>query len=276
MPELPEVKVVVKSLKNHILNKEIERIDVYNPKLIKEISFQEFKKTLEDKKILDMSNVAKHIIFFLSDDIVLISHLRMEGKYRFYTQQQEPDKHAHVIFNFKDKTQLQYVDSRAFGTFHVRTKENYLSINPLQKVAPTPDKVDLKQMMQKISKSSVAIKTIILNQEIVSGIGNIYADETLFASKINPVTPAKDISLDQLKTLMNNAYLIMKKSEELGGSTINSYESLNKQEGQFQNFLKVHTRVGKPCSECRVLIKKTKVNGRGTYYCPKCQGEIHD
>ncbi|MGX9340442.1 DNA-formamidopyrimidine glycosylase [Mycoplasma sp. 4044] len=271
MPELPEVRVVVKKLKECVLNKTIDSVIVNKTKMIKDVDSEAFQNELKNQKIIDISNVAKHIVFFLTNNLVMISHLRMEGKYRYYDQKHEFEKHAHVVFNFSDNSQLQYVDSRAFGTFHLRNKNNYLTSQPLASVALTPDKVDIDSLYAKTSKSSTAIKTMILNQKLVSGIGNIYADESLFAAKIHPQTPSKLVSKQELKLLMQKASEIMHKSEELGGSTIDSYESLNKQEGQYQHFLKVHTKVNKPCTICQTIIQKTKTNGRGTYFCPKCQ-----
>ncbi|MBU4692019.1 DNA-formamidopyrimidine glycosylase [Mycoplasma zalophi] len=273
MPELPEVKVVTKALKSRILNKTIDKVEILQPKLIKETTVDEFSSFVQNETILDIFNIAKHIIIQLSNNKILVTHLRMEGKYHFFETEAKKHKHTRLVYYFNDDSQLQYLDSRMFGTVHLRTNANYLETKPLNKLAPTPDKVNLDKLYLKTSKSSVAIKTLILNQELVSGIGNIYADETLFASKVFPAKPSLNISKSKLKEILQNATLIMDKSFELGGSTINSYESLNKQEGQFQNFLKVHTRVNKPCLNCDTIIKKIKVNGRGTYYCPNCQKE---
>ncbi|QJR44422.1 DNA-formamidopyrimidine glycosylase [Mycoplasma miroungirhinis] len=273
MPELPEVRVVTKALKSKILNKTIDKVEVLQSKLIKEATVDEFSNFIVNETILDIFNIAKHIIIQLSNNKILITHLRMEGKYRFFESPSEKHKHTRLVYYFNDNSELHYLDSRMFGTIHLRTNNNYLNTKPLNKVAFTPDKVNVNKLYLKTSKSNVAIKTLILNQELVSGIGNIYADETLFASKVFPLKEASKISKTKLKEILTNAYLIMEKSFELGGSTIDSYESLNKQEGQFQNFLQVHTRVNKPCNICSTLIKKIKVNGRGTYYCPNCQKE---
>ncbi|QJG66801.1 DNA-formamidopyrimidine glycosylase [Mycoplasma phocoenae] len=273
MPELPEVKVVIKALKQKILNKSIKNIEIYKEKLLKELNVHQFKKELIGKQIMNITNVGKFIVFELTNELIMISHLRMEGKYKFYLQKTEPEKHSHIVFQFTDNCELHYNDSRMFGTFHLRTKQDYLLTKPLNKIAPVPDLVDVQFLFNKIKKSSVAIKTTILKQELIAGIGNIYADECLFASRIHPLTSCKNITIEQLKSILYNASEIMNKSEILGGSSINSYESLNKKTGEFQNFLQVHTRVNKPCYECQTNIKKIKVNGRGTYYCPRCQGE---
>lgn len=271
MPELPEVRTVRKQLNSYIKNKTIKNIIFLNEKLLKEITPEIFIENLKNQTILEVDNRGKFLVFKLTNEQIFLSHLRMNGKYFYYNKTTKPLIHDHVIFEFTDKSFLHYNDSRMFGTFHLRNEKNYLAINPLSKLAQIPANTDAKELLKKINKTTRAIKTILLDQSILVGLGNIYVDETLYASGINPLTPANKITLKQLQSILKNATLIMDKSTELGGSTIDSYASLNKQEGQYQNFLKVHTKVNHSCQKCQSLIKKIRVNGRGTYYCEKCQ-----
>ncbi|MGC7155622.1 DNA-formamidopyrimidine glycosylase [Metamycoplasma hominis] len=272
MPELPEVRVVVKALNNTILNKKITNLIIYKPKIFKEFSPQYFISILRDKKIEKIDNIGKHIIFFLSEKLVLLSHLRMEGKYRYYLNPpKEIDKHLVARFVFSDNSELHFLDKRLFGTYMLRNLENYNKIPPISLLGPEPKDIDIEALFKKIKNSKMPIKTKLLDQSFVAGVGNIYADEALFVSKIHPLSKASDLSLEQLKDIIKNANEIMEKSYELGGTTLFSYESLNKQEGKYQDFLNIHSDTIKKCKVCGQKTLKLKVNQRGTYVCPNCQ-----
>ncbi|TPR54276.1 DNA-formamidopyrimidine glycosylase [Metamycoplasma neophronis] len=273
MPELPEVRVVCKALRQKVLHKRIKDLVILKEKLFKEKNVADFKKALLNKEILNIENRGKHIIIFLSDNIVLLSHLRMEGKYRYYDKPSPEDSHLMARFIFEDNSELHYCDSRMFGTFYLRDLDNYNKILPLSKVANEPNSVNIDEVYKKLKHSDVSIKTKLLDQEIVSGIGNIYIDEALFASKISPLTKSSSLSKEQIAKIIKNAGDIMEISFQKGGTTLFSYESLNNQEGEYQNFLKVHNDKLKECSVCHNPTKKIKVNQRGTYYCPHCQKE---
>ncbi|WP_033161235.1 DNA-formamidopyrimidine glycosylase [[Mycoplasma] collis] len=271
MPELPEVVVVSSQLNKNIVNKTINNVFIYNNNLIKEVNSKEFISFLMGEKILKVTNYGKFIVFYLSNNKVLLSHLRMEGKYFYYKNKLNKQKHDYVIFEFSDKSYLHYNDTRMFGTFHIRTDKNYNTTNPLAKLSKVPWELNANDLYMKLQKRKQKIKTALLDQTLILGLGNIYVDEVLFASNLNPETKTNELSLKKVKEIIANSTLILKKSIELGGSSIDSYTSLNKQEGQYQNFLKVHTKKGHPCKVCKSIILKTKINGRGTYFCPLCQ-----
>ena len=269
MPELPEVRTSSRLINNDIKNKKILDVTINVSKMIKEISLKEFKLSIINKKIIKVDNVAKFLVFHLDDGTIILSHMRMEGKYRFQKEEKFL-KHDHVIFKFKDGF-LVYADTRKFGTFNIRKEGNYKNINPLKKLGPFPSIEVLDNVYSKIHKKSIPIKSSLLDQTIVSGIGNIYVDEILWKSKIHPLIRTGFITRDQLKIILKNASLILNKATEENGSSIKSYLAYNKIKGNYQNFLQVHTKVGQKCSRCQTIIKKIKVQGRGTYICPKCQ-----
>ncbi|BAP39468.1 DNA-formamidopyrimidine glycosylase [Metamycoplasma canadense] len=271
MPELPEVKNVVKNLNSSVLNKKIKDIEILKTKLFKEIPVEEFKKNLIGATITDIFNKGKHIIFVFDNDSVLLSHLRMEGKYRFYLSEFENHKHLMTKFIFDDNSELHYLDSRMFGTFYLRNKNNFNYLLPLSKIASEPKNINIELLHQKLRNSPTAIKTKLLDQSLVAGLGNIYVDEALFASKIHPLSKSKNLSIKQLSEIMFHSQRIMDKSFELGGSTIHTYESFNNQIGSFQDFLLIHNDRIKTCTICKNKTVKIKVNGRGTYLCNNCQ-----
>lgn len=196
----------------------------------------------------------------------------MNGKY-FFNNSSKKEPHNHLMIQFDDNTFLHYNDTRMFGTFHIKTTKDYLNTTPLSNVGPTPMEISEEELFNKLQKSKRSIKPTLLDQQIVSGLGNIYVDEVLFACSIHPLTKAFLINKNELKLIKKFATSILLKSIELGGSTINSYSSLNMQEGNFQNFLQVHTKKGFACSRCNNIIEKITVGGRGTYICSNCQNE---
>ncbi|MDW2924016.1 DNA-formamidopyrimidine glycosylase [Mesomycoplasma ovipneumoniae] len=272
MPELPEVVTVVNALKNEIIGKKIVNVLAKDESFIKEISFVEFQKILKNSTIIDVQNRAKHILFFLDNQKVLLSHLRMNGKYFTY-KYPKWNKFDYISFIFSDSSVLNYNDSRKFGTFVIRDRFNLFKTRPLVDLGPEPFYINVEDFYQKVKKSARSIKSILLDQKIMSGLGNIYADEVCFAAKISPDKIANQITLEQAKIIVEKSKEILQKSIELGGSSINSYTSLNAKEGKFQNFLKVHTKKNLPCTKCNEKILKVVVAGRGTYFCPNCQVE---
>lgn len=271
MPELPEVKTVVKHLNANVLWQTIDDVVINKSKLVKEISSEKFTQQIVNKQIEKIHNHGKFIVFHLSDNIVMLSHLRMEGKYRVIKNKQKTAIHDHIIFKLKNGDSLVYNDSRQFGTFHLRTNANYKLINPLAKIAQEPKNINIKDLYEKLQKKHIAIKTALLDQTIVAGLGNIYVNELLWQVKLNPQTKCHLISQQKLQEILRVATLILDKATKLGGSTIKSFVSFDKNEGQFQKFLQVHNKYNHPCSRCQSLIAKKSVNGRGTYFCPKCQ-----
>ena len=273
MPELPEVETVKNILINELINKEIKDVIIYRDKTI-EGNVNDFILSVKNKKILDITRKGKFLIFHLSDDVIFLSHLRMEGKYFYYDNLDSSSKYPMVKFIFKDNTSLIYDDMRKFGTMILKNKNNYLSSAPLNNLGLEPfdfKEIDIKNLHKKLSKSNHPIKSLIMDQNNIAGLGNIYADEVLFLSKIHPLTKGKDISLTMLKDIINNSIIILNKAIKLGGSTIKSYHPSEGVDGLFATKLNVYGKKDEPCPICKERLIKTFVNGRGTTYCPRCQ-----
>lgn len=271
MPEIAEVETVRKTLKNQILGKKIKRITIlYDP--IISSSKKEFETILIDKQIKDINRIGKWLLFDLGD-YFLLSHLRMEGKYFLKNASEEIAKHEHVILTFQDNSDLRYHDTRKFGRMILTKKEDLYEIEAIKKqgIEPNDPRLTKEYLKEKIMKKNLPIKTILLDQTIISGLGNIYANEVLFASKINPWKIGKNITLEECERIKNSANEIIKKAIECGGTTIKSYTSSLGVTGMFQQQLMVHKRANEPCKICETLIQKEKIGGRSTYYCPSCQ-----
>ena len=272
MPELPEVETVKNTLKPLILNKTIKQIDVYYEKIVKNVSIDLFKTQLVNQTFREIKRKGKHLIFIL-DHYILISHLRMEGKYNL-KKDEEINKHEHIVFTFTDETTLRYQDTRKFGTmflFKTTNIKEVLELHPLNKVGfePFDQGLNIDYIYEKFQKSSKPIKSTLLDQTIISGLGNIYVDEVCFLSKIHPTTQTKALSKEQVSQLVEISKQVLNKAIDLGGTTIRTFTSSHEISGRFQNALLVHTK--EICSTCSSKIVKLRVGGRGTYVCEKCQ-----
>ncbi len=271
MPELPEVETVKNTLLPYIKNQTIDHVEILRSVTV-EGDENEFVSTLKDKKILDLSRIGKFLIFHLSDDYVVVSHLRMEGKYYVFNSDENNSKYARLVWFLKNNTKICYDDSRCFGMMILSKESEYRSLKELAKLGQEPwDVKDINALYLKANKSSTPIKTLLLSQELITGLGNIYVDEVLYACKIHPLTPGKNISLEDWSNIVKESSRILKEAIVSGGSTIKSYHPGKGIDGEFQTKLLAYGKEGEPCIRCNTSLRKIKVGGRGTTFCPKCQ-----
>lgn len=274
MPELPEVETVKETLKTKVLDKIITKVDIYHNNIIEYPSVDEFKNKLVNQKIIDIKRRGKWLMFEL-DYYYLLSHLRMEGKFNL-KENTEINKHEHVVFTFADNSQLRYQDTRKFGRMHLIEKDDIYNRKPLNELGlePFDEHLTVTYLKNKFKNKKLSIKTVILDQSIIVGIGNIYANEILFLCKINPLKKASLLNDNELNLLIVNTQKVLKQAIIDGGTTIRSYTSSEGVHGKFQQNLLVHMKENQKCLNCDETIIKIKVNGRGTYYCPRCQKPV--
>lgn len=277
MPELPEVQTLINQLlKKDIFFIKINDIFFIKEKICKNVSCSEFRNNIISKSITKIDRLGKYIIFTLDDNSCFAIHLRMEGKIIIEKKGEYSLKKSHLMFYIllNNDIQINYYDSRMFGTLdYYKNYESATKSKPLAKIAidPLNSLFSGRILFDKFKNRNQAIKTILLDQTIVSGIGNIYANEILFASGINPSIQARAISLKQCNDIAMQAKLILQEAIKFNGTTIFSYSYDHGLSGQFQQFLKVHGRSGKACTNCNTIILKTKISGRSCYWCPCCQ-----
>ncbi len=272
MPEKPEVITVVKNLRTILLGKKITKCNVYWDNIIASPTTDEFKEKIITQTINDITTRGKFIVMSL-DDYSLLVHLRMEGKFMFRKKGEPLGKHEHVELILNDDTSFRFHDTRKFGKMYLIDKDKTYSTKPLSDLGLEYDDKSLTKeyLYEKINKKRLPIKTILLDQSIITGIGNIYDDEILFMSAINPNRKACDVSIEECQKIIDNCRIVLAKAIKLGGTTIKSFTSSEGVHGLFQNELLVHGKAGELCPKCNNILIKTKIGGRGTHFCEFCQ-----
>ncbi|WCA22414.1 DNA-formamidopyrimidine glycosylase [Candidatus Phytoplasma oryzae] len=270
MPELPEVEITVQSLKKYLINKKIIELKVFSESIISSI---ELFQRICFKTFLDIQRKGKFLLFFLSDDLVLVGHLRMEGKFNIshsIKMSSVNDKHEHFRIMLENNLILRYYDFRKFGRFILFNKQDYLKKKPLNQLAPDPFDINVKNFYNSLKKSNISIKKNLLNQKVISGIGNIYANEILFITRIHPETRSSSLSFKQINSIIKEAKIILLDSIASGGSSISTFTVLGKK-GSFQKKLLVYKKDNTKCCFCSEIIQRKKIDGRSSYFCIKCQ-----
>ena len=269
MPELPEVETIVRVLEKSLLHERVKEIKLfYKPLLEKDSKFP--IEDIKGSKFESFDRRGKFLIFNFSNGKSWVLHLRMEGKFNLYDSETLPNKHTHLLIETENH-HVHYLDTRKFSRMAVVDdldnyfKEKNLGVEPFS-VEFTP-----QYLYEAIHGSKRAIKGLLLDQSIVVGIGNIYADEILFASKVHPETTGSRLSKVKVKEMQEHIKTVLEAAIRQGGTTIRSYTSSLNVHGRFQVALNAYGQFGKPCANCGSILKKTKVSGRTSVYCERCQ-----
>lgn len=265
------METVRQTLRKRILRKKIKNVNVLYERII-ESDINDFKKNLIGLEFSDILRKGKWLLFEIGD-YYLCSHLRMEGKYFIKNHDEEINKHEHVIFTFEDNTELRYHDTRKFGRMNLVLKKDIDTVEGVRKqgIEPIDSNLTKEYLYKNFSKRKLPMKTLLLDQTIISGLGNIYADEVLFAAKINPLKLGNEISLEECQRIVESSKRIIEEAIKCGGTTIKSYTSSLGVTGRFQQNLMAHKRENEQCKCCNSTIKRIVVGGRSTYYCENCQ-----
>lgn len=270
MPELPEVETVKTILNTIVPSATIKDVIVLKKRIIQGDP-EEFKNTLIGETFNKVERIGKYLIFTFNSDLIMLSHLRMEGKYIEVLPGGEDSRFARVIFVLDDGRRLMYDDSRQFGTLELSTKDKYKDTKALQNVGPEPFTIDRQAYYDKIKNRTAAIKLTLLDQKLMSGLGNIYVDEVLYLSKIHPETPTNMLGFMAVNLLIENSIKVLNKAIKAGGTTVRSYSPAAGVHGNFQQQLHAYGKAYEECPKHHVKFKKIFVGGRGTTYCPLCQ-----
>ena len=271
MPELPEVETVRRGLERLVVGKTIGQVRVRYAKMIG-TGVDSFVHDLPSQTIERIGRRGKYLLFYLTGG-VLVSHLRMEGKYLFYPDAVPERTHAHVFFEMTDGGTLVYEDVRKFGTMELLRKDQLEAYFAARKLGPEPTEADflLPPFAAALSRSKKPIKPYLLEQTLVVGLGNIYVDEALWRARIHPARPAASLKPAEVKRLREQIIEVLQLGIEKRGSTIRTYRNALGEDGTMQDFLQVYGKTGQPCARCGSPIEKIKLGGRGTHLCPHCQ-----
>lgn len=265
MPELAEVYTVKEALKTKILKKKIQEIKILYKNIVED-NEKDFTSKLIGQSFIDIKQKAKYLVFE-TEDYYLISHLRMEGKFFVKDINDEIAKHEHVIFNMEGGLSLRYHDTRKFGRMKLINKNEYDDY--FKDIGPDAnDDINDEYLYTKIKGKNLPIKALLLDQSIISGLGNIYTDEVLYASNLLPTKPGKELSLEDCHHILQSSKEILNSAIKHKGTTIRSYTSSLGVFGTHQDYLLIHTKIKCPKGH---EVKKCKVAGRTSYYCDICQ-----
>lgn len=287
MPELPEVETIKRGLVELIIGKKIKTIAVLDSPKSLRASKNDLDAFVINHKIFNINRRGKALIIALDSDYVFLVHLRMTGQLVYREKDFNfgaghpndslignlPDKTTRIIIEFTDDSKLFFNDQRKFGYFKLMPKDEVENDSFIKKLGPEPldtNKFITEQFIKRIRKrNNSAVKAAILDQSVIAGIGNIYADEALFLAKVHPASKVKDLTDDELALILESAIKVMKLSIKLGGSTDKNYIDAKGNRGTYLNFANVFRREGKPCkNHPDVLIEKIRIAGRGTHICP--------
>jgi len=291
LPELPEVETVRRGLEQKLNNFIIKKVEVCRDSTVAfPIKKEEFIEGLLNSLIYKWDRRGKYLIAQLKEvqnenaqfllensknNGFLVVHLRMTGYFKFIENSSHPCKHTRIRFFDKNNNELRYIDVRSFGQMWWINRD--LSLNKIIKglgsLGPEPfsKDFDANYLKKVISKRTKSIKAILLDQTIVAGIGNIYADESLYSAGISPFREARTINKNELIKLKESILIVLKKSIGSGGTTFSDFRDLEGENGNFGLQTNVYRRTGKECRKCGNLIERQKITGRSTHWCPKCQ-----
>lgn len=268
MPELPEVETTRRGIEPFILNKRIDDIIVRQEKL--RYPLPQTIGMLIGKKVINVGRRAKYLLFYTETDLIVM-HLGMSGSFRVETESAPLRKHDHVIFVLEDHSELRYHDPRRFGFIQMMPKNEIPDY--LLKLAPEPlsDAFNEEYFKEKAKNKTAPVKSFIMDQKYVVGVGNIYANEALFLSKIHPDTAVGNLTKKQITTLISSIKSVLEEAIAVGGTTLKDFVNPEGVPGYFAQSLFVYGRAGEKCLKCHSEIHRKVIGQRATFWCPKCQ-----
>ncbi len=270
MPELPEVETIVRGLRERVKNLQFSGIKIFLGECIRG-SKQSLKQSLSTRKVLGIDRRGKNIIFRLSGGMFLFIHLGMSGRLRVVQGTAPLEKHTHVIFSFQNHPhQLRFVDPRRFGRlfWEKGTGEELIA---LSRLGPEPLGISALEFSKRVRARRREIKPLLLDQHFLAGVGNIYADESLYRAGVHPRRKSDSLKEETLFRLHQALQEVLREAIRSKGTSIRSYVDADGSTGVFQNFLRVYGREGEPCGECVTPIVRERVGGRSSFFCPRCQ-----
>lgn len=273
MPELPEVETVRRTLQPLLIKQRITSAHISYAGILKNASPEDFKQKLTGKTFHHIERRGKYLIFGFEEDYGLVVHLRMTGQLRDHHPDDPYHKHNHFTIDLSNGRQLRFVDVRKFGMLFLGEGERLIQESRINLLGPEPLSSDFSEayLRQILHSSKGNIKALLLNQHKIAGLGNIYADESLFSAGIHPASIANALPCEKISELYTSIRHTLQAGIDNRGTSINDYVDGFGQKGSFQFQLQVYRRTGEPCYQCGRLITRYKIAGRGTHVCTACQ-----
>lgn len=272
MPELPEVETIRRTLAEHLTGSRIIQVKIIWPGALKGWENQSFEEIVCGRKIEGFERRGKYLLFMLDQGWSLIAHMRMTGRLLFYPEPRQPVLHTHVIFSL-DNGELHFADVRKFGRIHAVPAVERWNVSSLAILGPEPlgPEFTPELLKERLKNKKTNIKAALLDQTVLAGLGNIYADESLFEARIVPERPAGSLSFQEVTSLYHAIQKVLKAGIASQGTSFRDYRDANGELGSFQKLLQVYGRGGEPCKYCGKPLDKKKLAGRTTVFCPECQ-----
>ena len=273
MPEMPEVEIIRRYLDTQVAGKKIINLTILLPRMIKWPDVEGFRALVTGRTIKSMNRRGKYLLMELDNASKVVFHLRMTGRLVYEPAGDTTDHHARVIFHLQDGASLVYGDTRTLGTIHGLKPQELGMLKGLAEMGPEPLSAEFtaEYLYRTASRRKVAIKSFLLNQKYIGGIGNIYADEALFLAGIHPLRPANSLTQTECGKLWECVNKVIADGIADGGTTFRDYQNGEGGKGSHQEHLYVYGRKGEKCRNCGSLIERITVGGRGTHFCPYCQ-----
>ncbi len=273
MPELPEVETIRRGLEQLLLGREFAAVEVCYHGSLKRPTAEELQQKLPGRRVTSIGRRGKYLLLHLHDDTILVIHLRMTGQLVFSSAAVSVHKHLHLIFSFTDGSCLAFSDIRKFGTIWWLTMECLAELKGLSSLGPEPLSADFHfpYLDREIEKRTINVKALLLNQQFLAGLGNIYADEILHRACVSPERSSRSLTRSERLALFAAIRSVLEEAITRRGTTFSDYRDASGAAGSFQEQLQVYGRRNKPCRRCGQTIERKVVSGRGTHFCPVCQ-----
>lgn len=275
MPELPEVEVIRRGLLKHLPGRTVTDIAWSGKNLRITMPYEQLKSCIQGEKILTIARRAKYLLLKMGSGSVLVIHLGMTGKTGVFPLDMAKAKHDHLCLSLDNDMEMRLNDTRRFGSVSVWAKETAAGdeqdFSDRQGIEPFSRNFNGEQLTEMANKKTLPVKTFLMDSRRIAGVGNIYANETLFKAGISPDTQAGKLSLKDWQNITDICRQILSNAIEAGGSTVSDFINSSGEPGYFQLQLQVYGRKNLPCQLCGTTIRKTMIGGRATFFCPACQ-----
>jgi len=276
LPELPEVEIVRRDLEREVVGRRIKDVDVKLPRIVRRHkSRKEFVDGVVGAKVVRFDRRGKYLLMHLDNGNVVVMHLGMSGRIERATARKLVEKHTHVVLKLQTGGELRFIDMRQFGELFVSAHDELEGVKELSHIAidPLGDSFTWQVFSELVTTRQVKLKTLLMDQKFISGLGNIYSDEVLWAAGLRADRLSDSLTSQEVRRLYRAMQEVLQDGIRHGGVTLGdqTYRNLHGKPGEFQDHLKVYGRAGQPCRRCRTAIERTRWGQRSHYACPQCQ-----